>query len=153
MIAHEDITERKRMMTDLEASKLRYRTLFELHPSPLLAYDVETLGFLAVNRAAVEQYGYAKDEFLAMKITEIRPPEDIPALLEIVREQRESGRRRQGVWRHLKKDGSLIQVEVVSDRITLGGPASTTCLSHRCDRKAKNNDSLEGFRDQSANAF
>jgi len=121
VIAHEDITERRRMMTDLEASKLRYRTLFELHPSPLLAYDAETLGFLAVNRAAVEQYGYDKDEFLAMKITEIRPPEDIPALLEIVREQRESGRRRHGVWRHLKKDGSLIQVEVVSDRMTLGG--------------------------------
>lgn len=45
-------------------------------------YDDQTFCFLAVNDAAVEQYGYTKEEFLQLKLTDIRPPEEIPALLE-----------------------------------------------------------------------
>ena len=62
-------------------SEQRYRMLFERNPLPMWVYDVETLGFLAVNDAAVRHYGYSREEFLAMTITDIRPPEDVPALL------------------------------------------------------------------------
>ena len=52
--------------------------LFEASPMPMWVYDAETLRFLAVNDAAIRHYGYTRDEFLAMRITDIRPPEDIP---------------------------------------------------------------------------
>ena len=68
----------------------RYRELFEANPHPMWVYDTETLRFLAVNDAAVQRYGYARDEFLAMTVTDIRPPEDVPALLA---DDRRPGRR------------------------------------------------------------
>ena len=55
--------------------------LFEASPMPMWVYDAETLAFLAVNDAAVRHYGYSRDEFLAMTIKDIRPPEDVPAML------------------------------------------------------------------------
>jgi len=64
VIAHENITERQQITKDLEASEERHRLLFDLSPSPLLAYDVETLRFLAANKAAVEQYGFSKEEWV-----------------------------------------------------------------------------------------
>lgn len=50
-----------------------YRLLFESHPQPMWLYDVESLAFLAINEAAVERYGYSREEFLAMTIADIRP--------------------------------------------------------------------------------
>src|SRR5918996_1051044 len=50
--------------------------LFESHPLPMWVYDVETLRFLAVNDAALRRYGYTRDEFLQLTITDIHPPED-----------------------------------------------------------------------------
>lgn len=44
-------------------------------------YDIHSLAFLEVNEAAVKHYGYSRDEFLKMTIKDIRPPEDIPLLL------------------------------------------------------------------------
>src|SRR4029078_7791644 len=76
-----DITERKRAEADIRESEERYRKLFELNPQPVWVYDRNTLDFLAVNNAAVQTYGYSRDEFLSMTILEIRPPEDVPKLL------------------------------------------------------------------------
>ena len=121
MIAHENITERKQITKDMESSEERHRSLFDLSPSPLLAYDVETLCFLAANKAAVEQYGFSKEEFLTMKVTEVHPPEDIPRLLEKIKEDRELGERTVGIWRHRKKDGTLINVGIVGRSMILGG--------------------------------
>ena len=63
--------------------------LFDASPMPMWVYDAETLAFLAVNDAAVRHYGYSREEFLAMRIIDIRPPEDVPA----------AARRRQGARR------------------------------------------------------
>ena len=82
---------------------------------------MQTLFFLAANRAAAEQYGFSKEEFLTMKVTEVHPPEDIPRLLEKIKEDQELGERTVGIWRHRKKDGTLINVEIVGRSMFLGG--------------------------------
>ena len=50
---------------------------FRNHPDPMWFYDPATLGFLAVNAAAIAQYGYSQDEFLTMTICDIYPAEDV----------------------------------------------------------------------------
>lgn len=108
-----DITARKRAEAELRESEERYRKLFELNPLPTWIYDRETLRFLAVNKAAIQKYGYTREEFLARTIGEIRPPEDLPKLLNRLSSPRD-GIREQGVWRHRKKDGDLMPVEITS---------------------------------------
>jgi PAS domain S-box-containing protein len=104
----------------LRRSEAWYRTLFDAHPSPLWVYDERTLAFLAVNQAAVERYGYSRDEFLAMTIRDIRPEEDREALERHVAADRPA-RVKAGGWRHRKKDGTVIDVEVSSHRIPFDG--------------------------------
>jgi two-component system, cell cycle sensor histidine kinase and response regulator CckA len=90
-----------------------YRILFHSSPQPMWVFDVETLRFLTVNDAAVARYGYSREEFLAMTITDIRPPEDVPALLANLADAG-SGVAVSAGWRHRRKDGGIIQVEVSS---------------------------------------
>ena len=94
-----DITERKPAETELRRSEARYRELFENNPLPMWVYDVETLDFLAVNDASCRQYGYSQNEFLSMKLTEIRPDSDVPLLLQNVSSMTES-LQKSGDWRH-----------------------------------------------------
>lgn len=99
---------------------IHYRQMFEDNPQPMWMYDRETLAFLAVNIAAVHLYGYSRDEFLAMTIADIRPPEDVPALRAAVAAV-ESGYSSPKRWRHTKKDGTVIQVEISSHTIDFNG--------------------------------
>ena len=108
--------------TDPEAVPLldeRYRLLFDRNPQPMWVYDVDTLGFMAVNDAAVTHYGYSRSEFLAMTIRDIRPEEDVSALERVA--QNPAPLRRVGTWRHRKKDGTFIDVEVLTDDLPFAG--------------------------------
>jgi PAS domain S-box-containing protein len=96
-----------------EADQERYRMLFDNGPVPMWVYDRQTLAFLAINRAAVELYGYSEDEFLAMTIEDIRFPEDLARLRsENERTKNERGRIELGEWRHRKRDGTAILVDL-----------------------------------------
>ena len=105
-----------------------YRLLFENNPQPMWVYDVESLVFLAVNRAAVDQYGYSRNEFLRMTIRDIRPAEDIPALLGNIAQQC-VGVEKSGKWRHKKKGGSLIDVEITSYDLDWSGRPARLVLA------------------------
>ena len=100
-------------------SERNYRMLFEGHPQPMWLYDVDTFAFLEVNDSAVARYGYSRNEFLAMTIKDIRPPEDMPKFLELQAKPLPSSDRT-GPWRHLMKDGSTIQVLIASHAVTFG---------------------------------
>lgn len=104
----------------IKAQEATYRHLFDCNPQPMWVYDLETLSFLEVNDAAIAKYGYARAEFLAMTIADIRPPEDVPRLLDNVA-QVDSGLNMAGIWQHCLRDGQIIQVEIVSYALEFEG--------------------------------
>jgi PAS domain S-box-containing protein len=124
-----DVTEKIRAETALRESEARYRDLFESNPFPMWVYDLETLKFLAVNDAAVHSYGYSAEEFLSMTIKDIRPPEELSALVENI-SQPPKTIEKSGVWKHLKKDGTIIQVEISSHLLLFNGKQSRVVLAN-----------------------
>src|SRR5205807_6833332 len=108
-------------------SEQGYRLLFESNPLPMWVYDRDTLEFLAVNDAAVRNYGYSRKEFLQQTIRDIRPPEDIPVLLEKVARVKKGFNNSEG--RHSKKDGTLIDIEIISHTLTFGGRRAELVLA------------------------
>jgi PAS domain S-box-containing protein len=99
----------------LRQSEHQYQLIFEGSPTPMWVFDQETLRFLEVNDAALQHYGYTREEFLALTLKEIRPPEDVPYLLEYLQQVVNKGPGKlgyAGVWRHRKKDASVIEVEI-----------------------------------------
>jgi PAS domain S-box-containing protein len=130
-----DITKRREAENELRRSEERYRELFENNPLPMWVYDAETLSFLAVNDAACRQYGYSSDEFLSMRITQIRPEEEVPDLLENLAKA-DGSLQKSGDWRHRRKDGSELYVEITSHDINfLGHKARLVLANDVTDRK------------------
>jgi PAS domain S-box-containing protein len=114
-----DVAEARRVAESLRQSEESHRVLFEKSPLPMWVVERETLQFLAVNDAAVHHYGYARGEFLEMTLRDVRPPEEVPKLLADLASQApdESIPR---TTRHRKKDGTVIDVEVIAHRIAFG---------------------------------
>ena len=115
-----DITLQKRTAEALRQSEERYHLLFDSNPHPVWVYDLETLAILDANPSAVQNYGYSREEFLSLTIKDIRPPEDIPALLESAAKAL-PGTENAGVWKHRKKDGTSIDVEITSRPLVYDG--------------------------------
>jgi PAS domain S-box-containing protein len=120
VLVFRDITESKRAEEALRQSEARYHLLFDSNPHPVWVYDLQTLGILDVNHSAVLNYGYSREEFLSLTIKDIRPPEDVPALLEST-VKAPPDVEAAGIWRHCKKDGTLIDVEITSHPLVYGG--------------------------------
>src|SRR5215211_6257014 len=106
-----DVTLATRIEEALRKSEAQYRLLFESNPQAMWVYDVETLRFLAVNDAAIRRYGYSRAEFLSMSIMDIRPAEDVQLLADHLA-RRTAEVDHAGQWRHRKKDGSIITVDI-----------------------------------------
>jgi PAS domain S-box-containing protein len=112
----------------LQKSEERYRLLFENSPFPMWVFDSKMLQFLAVNDAAIFQYGYSRDEFLSMSIMDIRPADEVPALKRYLDDERPAlgpGR----IWRHSKKDGSIVETEITSHSLKFEGREARLVLA------------------------
>ncbi len=107
----------------LATGEQRYRALFDLSPLPMWMTDRETMRFVAVNDAATRQYGWTREEFLAMTLMDVRPPEARTVFADVVT-QPPDGEFYRGQWVHWRKDGSRIDVDVSIRDIVLGGRSS-----------------------------
>ena len=94
-------------------SREQQRSFFDAIPYPVWVFDWETLAIKDVNQSAIASYGYSRKEFLLLTIKDLRPSEDVPALLEHIRNS-PNGAGTTGIWRHRKKDGAIIDVEVTT---------------------------------------
>lgn len=115
------LRERVRDATaDSSAAAERYRRIFDGNPLPMWVYDPENLAFLTVNQAAVRNYGWTSDEFRALTLGDIYPVEDVRRFLDYLNLSEDE--RAQAIqWRHRRKDGSVIDVEVLSHALTFEG--------------------------------
>ena len=137
-----DITARKKIEQQLLDSEQRYRLLFESNPHPMWVFDIETLLFLTVNNAAIQNYGYSLEDFLSMTIMDIRPPEEMKRLSDHL-PNGESGTLPER-WKHMKKDGSVIDVEITKFPLIFDGKNAelitatdiTARLRAECERQA-----------------
>jgi PAS domain S-box-containing protein len=122
--------ERNKTLATLEESEKRYSDLFHMSPIPMWVYDLETLDFLDVNEAAVKHYGYTHEEFHGMSIRDIRPAEDIPIIEELVKSIKIGNKMPpHKYFRHRKKNGDIIIVEIKSNIIDYRGKRSEVVLS------------------------
>ena len=108
---YRDITEYRKAEEVIQSSAKRFRIFFENNPIPTWVFDLETNKFIEINNAALNHYGYSKDEFLAMKIMDLRPADDTDSLQEMldVMKTRESN---SAQGKHRLKDGTIIDVFV-----------------------------------------
>ncbi|HLN71720.1 MAG TPA: PAS domain S-box protein [Prolixibacteraceae bacterium] len=112
--------EGEKSSQSLTNSEEKYHYIFMHNPQPMWIYDLETLAFLEVNEAAVNHYGYSRDEFFQMTIKDIRPAEDIPILYENINNQPSAEPPSSG-WRHIKKNGEIIYVEITASSVYYEG--------------------------------
>lgn len=107
---------------EAEKSEEKYRKIFNLSPLPMWIYSMGTLRILEVNDAAVKHYGYSREEFLSMTIMDIRPSEDAGALMDLLNSIQENRKKPTNYWRHIKKNGEIIIVDISGHPIDFYGP-------------------------------
>lgn len=107
-----EVESREQKERMLKQSEEQYHFLFEENPQPMWVFDRDSLQFLAVNNAAIRHYGFSREELMALTARNIRPAQDISAFIEDVAKT-SSGVEPRGVWRHYKKDGTVVDVETM----------------------------------------
>jgi PAS domain S-box-containing protein len=110
---------------DLRHSERQYRLLFQGNPNPMWVFDLKTLKMLEVNEAAVQQYGFSRDEFLAMTITDLRPHESEPQHPPPVWDAEAKGL----VWQHRRKNGTTMDVELNWSPLVFQGQLAALALA------------------------
>jgi len=124
-----DVTERKRVEEELARSEVSFRELFSNNPIPMWVFEKRTLRFLQVNDAAVERYGYSREEFMRMSIEQIRPSGELPNLSNLIQRYMTSSRVSEEA-RHRTRDGKLLDVHIVAQDFKMDGKDARLVVSY-----------------------
>jgi PAS domain S-box-containing protein len=122
LVVFKDKSEELLSADRLKLQAQQYRLLFETNPSPMWVFDTKTSQMLAVNEAAIVQYGYSRDEFLKLTVTDLLSSEDVPALSRARAVSSPTLTSHfDGQFRHVRKDGSPLVVEIHSTAVIWEG--------------------------------
>ncbi|MEX2231082.1 MAG: PAS domain S-box protein [Cyclobacteriaceae bacterium] len=142
-IRHLNATLEQRVLErtkELHQSENKYRNLFENNPMPLWIVELPSLRFFDVNDSALRQYGYSRQEFLSMTTFDIRPEDEKIRLLQLNHSPPLTTNiptLNSGIWKHLKKDGTIIHAEVYVHEITVDGKPARLVLSNDVTERKK----------------
>lgn len=137
-----ETARRARTEEDLRNAQERFRLLFDSNPIPTWVFDLETLAIIAVNATALKSYGYTREEFQRFKITDIRPSEDVPSLLDSIQKENASSEE-SGPWRHRKKSGEIIDVQIRSYPLKFDGKPARLVVATDITEKKRAEDALK----------
>lgn len=101
--------------------------MFAQNPNPMWVIDRRDFRFLAVNEAALRLYGYTREEFLQLTTLDVRPPEERARLRDALAADPDDYTF-DGLWRHLKKSGEELRVEVSSHALVWEGRDARSVL-------------------------
>ena len=129
---NEELEEKVKERTEeISKSENKYRLLFENNPLPMWVIDLQTFKFLDVNEMAILQYGYSRDEFLSMTAVDIRPDEDQERFKNTDHTYNiHAIDFNRGTWRHRKKNGTVILVEIIAHQIIFEGREARLILAN-----------------------
>ncbi len=97
-----------------------YSTLFHLSPLPKWIYEIDNFRILDVNKAAIDHYGYSKEEFQSMTLEDLRPDHEIPKLIAAHEKVEDKfGNIYFGVFTHQKKNGEIIRMDINGHKIDI----------------------------------
>jgi diguanylate cyclase (GGDEF)-like protein/PAS domain S-box-containing protein len=136
---HEDVTEVKHR----EES---FRMLFESNPVPMWVSDRENLYFLAVNEAAVTHYGYSREQFMSMRVPDLRPAEDWERFADFLHILAD-GKSSETITQHLRADGTTIDVCVYSRPLTYAGQNARLAAIYDVTERKRAEDELRRTQD------
>src|SRR5476651_399722 len=143
---HNEVLERKQAEEAMKDSETRYRNLFENNPMPMFVMDLESLGFVAVNNAAVRHYGYGQPEFLLLSLPAISKEADP---LDIERAFRSSAKSFDaGEWKHKKRNGEVIEVQLTAHAISFAGKIAKIVLANNVTERNRAQRQLDEMHKQ-----
>jgi PAS domain S-box-containing protein len=127
---HTDVTEQMRTKEKLRISEQQYKTLFDANPLPCWIYDPETFRFLEVNEAALEHYGYSREEFLERTVFDIHSEDRMEELRGNISKMRTRKNESINNWQHRKKNGERIFVDLRINTIEYRGISAKLVVAH-----------------------
>ncbi len=122
--------DRRKAQKEIAESEERYRYLFHNNPALIFIWDLETLEILEVNQVALQTYGYTREELLQLSVTQLRPTEDQHRIREFAKRMLHGQEPIvKGIWRHLKKNGDIMFMDITSHRIEYNNRKSILSLA------------------------
>jgi diguanylate cyclase (GGDEF)-like protein/PAS domain S-box-containing protein len=122
-----------------------FQLLFDANPVSMWIWDHETYRFLAVNDTAIAHYGYSHEQFLSMRLFELKPPEDHGGIRDIA--QGTGGYQEDRVSRHIKADGGLIDVAIYGRSLTYRGRSASLVAAVDITARKRAEDEVRSTRE------
>ncbi|WP_020402830.1 PAS domain S-box protein [Gracilimonas tropica] len=130
--------ERNRVRQSLQKSEKKYRDIFDLSPQPMFLIDVENRTIQDVNVAAVNNYGYSKDEFIGLHLKDIRPIEEhVNFENEITKIEKKESKFHHTTVKHQRKNGEVFDVELSTSEVVIDDKRLRMAMAEDVTEKLK----------------